>query len=100
MDVVMENKSKASVSWISNNNKKVTQIYMQALFNLFLAFGRTLTLTTTSATKFWIREFRDLWKPLQINRWRNKTSKQLQYLKSSLLQKRQCEACLMEILRA
>lgn len=81
---------------MSNNNKKVTQIYMQALFNLFLAFGRTLTLITTFATKFWIREFRDLWKTLQTNRQRNKTSKELKYLRSSLLRNRQCEAGLIK----
>lgn len=78
MDLAME-QSKASISWMSNNNKKVTQIYMQALFNLFLAFGRTLTLITTFATKFWIREFRDLledtsnqqteWLPRNWNIW-------------------------------
>lgn len=71
---------------------------MQALSNLLLAFGRTLTLITTSATKFSIGEFRVLRR--HFNRWRNKTFKELKYLRSILLQKRQCEAGLMEILRA
>ena len=75
--------------------KRDSDIYAGFIY-LFLAFGRTLTLITTSATKFWIREFRDLWKTLQINRGRNKTSKELKYLRSSLLRNRQCEASLLQ----